>query len=541
VPLVSGCGAVEFVPSPFTPQKVELIYSAQEDMTIVRWRISSDDPSSADLSFAQLGDTGYTTIDFSQSVYPGGGGPCADGSGSCFQYVFRGPAPSSWGSSRPIQGVHTKFGVLPGGLPIRSTVTTTVSLASFFSTANDTVYVNITDTVAQDGAYVFPRTYERTIWPTKGLCLSDTPPDGVEFSALYGAGGFPAPSPLTDDGMYCVGIRPVPTDAGAAALAQTRVETQPEVTDLLHLDYVPTIQKSPVIYQIILDLSIPVASRCDSAIMEIESAVNSAMQGAGVPFVQLDEINLALDPTVTDDSAKCAQMTTGRAFDADALAAKVQQTITSFPETYQQFHLFYFNNLDAPLPSTLLNSLQRLSDDLGVPPPGYQLQTISFGFDSGLATVNGPTWTMPEPWFTSVDVKMLTQTLDSYAQQSLPYQSQIYNQYTPIPFLTPDQLTQYAGGQLKLCDYTTGLAAVDTTKAASLGNGPTYPINAADPPAFLAFVNPPVNKPADAFAPVSVGIDMQVCTRFCSDHPFVTLAGTGQDSWTQSVLCATQP
>src|SRR5436190_5916006 len=44
--LAAGCGALSFVPSPYTPQHVELIYSAQEDITVVRWRVGAAAPRS---------------------------------------------------------------------------------------------------------------------------------------------------------------------------------------------------------------------------------------------------------------------------------------------------------------------------------------------------------------------------------------------------------------------------------------------------------------------------------------------------------------
>ncbi len=179
-----ACGPIEFVPSPFTPQKVELVYSAQEDITVVRWRISSPNPAAEGLSFEILDQTGqYQPLDFSQSVYAGGGAACADGDGSCFQYVLRGPyaAPAD---SAPVRAVHAGDGTLPGGRPKPRTVDRSVTVDSFFHTGNDAVYVNIKDTVASDGPYVFARPYERTMWPTKGLCLSGSPPDGVGFSPL---------------------------------------------------------------------------------------------------------------------------------------------------------------------------------------------------------------------------------------------------------------------------------------------------------------------------------------------------------------------
>src|SRR5690349_5865906 len=49
-----GCGDVSFVPSPYTPQDVDLVYSAQEDITVVRWRISSAVPNDSELQFQIL-------------------------------------------------------------------------------------------------------------------------------------------------------------------------------------------------------------------------------------------------------------------------------------------------------------------------------------------------------------------------------------------------------------------------------------------------------------------------------------------------------
>ena len=70
--LAAGCGPLNFVPSPYTPQHVELIYSAQEHITVVRWRVDATTPV-AQTRFELLGSDGtYSPIDFSQSVFTGG-------------------------------------------------------------------------------------------------------------------------------------------------------------------------------------------------------------------------------------------------------------------------------------------------------------------------------------------------------------------------------------------------------------------------------------------------------------------------------------
>src|SRR3954463_9658316 len=164
--LIAGCGELHFVPSPFTPQEVELIYSEQEHLTVMRWRVDAADPG-PETRFEMLGPNGYQTIEYAKSVFPGGVHPCADGAGACGQYVVRGKYEID-PKARPVQAVHDVYGVLPGGPAKTKTVSETLKMQSFFHWGNDVVYVNIADDVASAGPYSFPRKYERTMWPTGG-------------------------------------------------------------------------------------------------------------------------------------------------------------------------------------------------------------------------------------------------------------------------------------------------------------------------------------------------------------------------------------
>ena len=531
-----GCGPLLFLPSAFSPQKVELIYSVQEDITLVRWRISSSDPADPDLSFEILDESGaYQPLDFSRSAYPGGGAPCADGVGSCFQYVLRGGYDAPAGLP-PVRANHAREGVFPGGRASIRSVDTTLSLVSFFHTGNDLVYVNLTDTVASDDVYVFARPYERTMWPTKGLCVSGSPPDGVEFSPLDDSGGFPPAPPLTDDGTYCVGVRAVPADGGPAAVAQTRVATLPEVVPV-HVAYTPPIERSPIIYQIILDLQI-VSDRCASAISTIETSVAAAMDSAGVPVTALPPLNLATGADATGQPSACAQAS-APTVPADQMAEVIKQAVSSNPEIHAQVHLLYFNNLDAPLPSSLTTSLQTLFDDLQTPPPGHDLKLLSWLFmpNPQLATLSGPHWSMSQPW-QSADDPSFQQALASYAQVNLPYTSQIHDPTVPVPYFTQDQVADYAGGMFKLCNSNVPLQTVGVNDSARLGGGPAWPIQAADPPGYLVYLQTQTAAFAASFVPVGVDADVQVCTRYCTGHPYVSTSGGGVTSWSASSFCA---
>ena len=533
-----GCGDVLFVPSPYTPQNVDLIYSPQEDISIVRWRISSTAQLGDDLYFQILGENGYETIDFSQSVFPGGGSACADGVGSCFQYVVRGQYPASL-YPNPVRAIHTTYGTLPGELAIPRTEDQTLSVAPFFHTNNDQLLVELTDTVAFEPPYVYQRSYDRTMWPTDALCVSDSPPASVSFSPLdpqtY---GFPPDLPLSKRGIYCVGIRPVPADGGAAAVAQGRVATLPQVTDMQQT-FVPPVEQSPVIYQIVLDLEIPVADRCVSSLQTIESLVDEYMHKTTVKVVKLPTMNIATDPKATGGAANCAQVD-GRALPATDMAEAVLQQVSSFPETHQQFHFFYFNNLDVPLPPTLTDSLQSLFNGLTAPAP-YDLFTYSWLFNPNptLAMARGPSWNMPTPWQAADDPSFET-TLAMYVAPNLPYTSQTHDQNVPVPLLSAADAARFDGGFFKICDSSPFAQPAYTSPVEALSGEESWLIKASDPPGYLVYLYPQINKPGPSFTPESASVDFQICSAYC-DHPYVSTSGLGVTSWATSPLCAVLP
>jgi hypothetical protein len=544
--LSMGCGDVLFVPSPYTPQNVDLVYSSQEDITIVRWRISSTAQLGDDLQFQILGVNDNKPLDFSQSLFPGGGSLCADGEGSCFQYVQAGQYPVAL-YPRPVQAVDTTYGTLPGALANARTEDQTLGVSPFFHTNNDLVYVDLTDTVAFESPYVYPRSYDRSMWPTDALCVSDSAPAGVSFSPLdpktY---GFPPDLPLSDKGIYCVGVRPIREDGVSGAVAQGRVATQPQVTDMAQT-FTPPVEQSPVIYQIIFDLDIPNPDRCPLALATIESTVDQAMKMANTTAlpVKLTTRNVAIDLNATDASGPCTQQDAPALPSAD-MAQAVYQQISQFPQTYQQFHLFFFSNLDSPLAPSLNSSLDALFTDLASPPPPYTLDVKNWLFNPGPAAVAtpgtaSPSWWMVQTWQDFAD-PALAQMLDSYAQQNLPYESQLHDASVPVPLLSPDDATSDDGGSIKICDSTLPVTPVEigTSPLVTFLQTEAWPVIDANPPGYQVSFPPNDRIPYAQFAPQSVALDFQVCTAYC-DHPYVSTAGTGVTSWATSPLCAVFP
>ncbi len=527
--VIAGCGDVQFHLSPYTPENVELILSAQEHVSVVRWRVTAAPPVE-DTRFELWGPNGYTPIAFDKSVFPGGITPCADGSGSCAQYVTRERLDPPSGT-RLVRAVHSQYGVLPGAEVKSRWLSKTMSLTSFFRARNDEVFVNVEDAIGTDGPYNYPRSFERAMWPTDGLCVSDSPPEGVSFSTLDNTGVFPPELPLTENGIYCVATRPIPSDGGDRAFDQTRIATLPEVLTA-EAEFKPPIEASPILYQIVLDLQIPIADRCADAISGIEGIVRQYLRSSSMPVEtrQLQTINLAVS-----SSSNCDQ-DSRRQLPAAAMAQEIKKAITSFPEVHQQFHLLYFNNLAAILPETLNESFRALLEALS-PPAGYELTTYPWMFNSGLASISDIGWNLT-PW-TSIEDPGLIQALILYSSR-LPYRTQLHPYDLPVPLLSDEEAAAHDKQLIKICfasPYALPVTKPDLTPIYT----PSWEISADDPPYYLVDLPIQIASPQSDFIENVSLVQYQICTRYCVDHPYRTTAGEDASSWKTNVACVKDP
>ena len=118
---------------------------------------------------------------------------------------------------------------------------------------------------------------------------------------------------------------------------------------------VPT-EMTPFTYQIVLDLSIPVADRCQDG--DASDRVRRRHQlGELLGAAQLPTIDLTAgtNPETGMPGTPCRQ-SPDRALDLQARTAG-QARRGAWPEEHQRYYMLYFNNLRAPLPETLAQSL----------------------------------------------------------------------------------------------------------------------------------------------------------------------------------------
>jgi hypothetical protein len=312
---------------------------------------------------------------------------------------------------------------------------------------------------------------------------------------------------------------------------EVRIATWPEV-ETLDATFVPPVEVSPITYQIVFDLEV-IADLCPLAISTIEATVRDNLRAFGVtvPVRQLPTINLAQDST-----SSCTQANRDRKVPAEAMAQEIKKAVTEFPQIHQQFHLLYFNNLDSFLPGKLNESWRVLFDALGSP-PGYDLLVFPWMFNQGLAAASDLDlgWNLTV-WSTANDPR-LKEAIVNYAS-ALPYRSQTHDYVEPVPLMKADAVAAHAGHLMKICNASPTAVPVKTKPSLEEITTNTWKISVDDPPAYLVNIPEQIASPAGDFIETRSLVRYQICSRYCTGHPYINTGGNGGNSWADEPFCA---
>ncbi|HET6146934.1 MAG TPA: hypothetical protein VFH68_05340 [Polyangia bacterium] len=546
---VGACANVTFVDAPFAPRKIDLLYSVQEDITAIRWRVAATEPD-PQVRFELLDADGeWQPVDFASSVYQGGVTHCADKKGGlCGQMVVRGRYRPPDDAPSPLRSRNPTYDLSPGDQPTLHDYVQTLSLKTYFSRNNLGLVTTISDVIGGDPTFVFPRPLEGATWERRGVCIPGYFPADAHFTTVTGLKEpWASPAPLSADGFYCAAVRPVMVNGERGTDFQLAIDTVPEVANGDRTYTVKT-ENTPFSYQIVLDLSIPVADRCQEAIQLIQALVAenlgkfSALRA--LPMVDLS----ATDPETHQPGIPCRQSPL-RALDGSALAQQVKTSAATWEEKHPRYFLLYFNNLHAPLPDPLTRSLGEFMDTLANPaPPGeFVAQLWPFGPDEMVKSFGG--WgTQVTPWSTAKDPGFALE-LAGYGATKLPLVSEIQDPKEPLPILKEDQAPALDGGWLRLCQISitplqgTGLQLVTRGDSGPVYLSPSteYQVKGDNPPQYLLTLPPVWAVPSPGFTPHEAYIRYEVCTRYCT-HPFTSESGAPVTSgWIGSALCVGPP
>ncbi len=317
-------------------------------------------------------------------------------------------------------------------------------------------------------------------------------------------------------------------------MAQGRLATLPEVTEM-HRTFTPPVEQSPVVYQIVLDLQIVVADSCTSSLQTIEPLVDKYMHMTTVPVVKLPTINLATNPNATGASPNCAQFDGrdaagdrhGRRRLAAGLELPPDAPAVSLP-LLQQSELSAVEDADG----FAAGSLQR-ADGSGA----LRSADVFLAVQSGLRSGHRAHLVDVVTAWQQADDPSFETTLAMYVAANLPYKSQTYDSYSPVPLLTADEVAMYDGGFYKICRSSPQVQPASASGYSGYYGRTSWPIKVSDPPGYYVFLPQQVAVPGPSFTAESASVEFQICTAYC-DHPYVSTAGTGESSWQTSPRCA---
>jgi len=168
------------------------------------------------------------------------------------------------------------------------------------------------------------------------------------------------------------------------------------------------------------------------------------------------------------------------------LAQAAKQLITTLDGPHQQFHFMYFNNLDAPLPSALRNSLEQLFGTFSPPPPGYKISLYSWLFAPiGAALLTQPKLDWWAFWVWQAPDMNFEMELAGYVQKKLPYTTQEHDPTEPVPLLDPSEVALHENHWIKICTASPPVLPHGELPTPHDIFAPSWQITTADPPTYL--------------------------------------------------------
>lgn len=546
VVLAAGCADVRFERSAYTVRKLEVVYSAQEDLTFLSWQLRKDAKVSL-VDFELWLDDGFQPIDLADAPFPAAAAACGDS--WCFQYQLPGEwTPREEGS--PIRSIHRRDGVFMGPTPRVLRVARTFDAAPIALGHNDRIDPRRYDWFAEQ-KIPLRRGYQ---WQ-----FTEDVPEGC---------GDPTTSwlPASDevvvdrawtspDGRACFHFRPDRADGDSPhvtsalfASAETSHDTQ---------RYMPPRDDSPIVWGMLLDLHIRDAARCSQVkgrlIDMVEGSINA--RGAATKL----GIFTPVDATTGDDLSGCDQ-SNNREYPLDEMLAAAAQQRGVHEPTPVRVLWVVVNNIDLPPSPRIMRQLFLFGaaiaygDDVveefddfydeddfdDFEPPVYfddvgigALGTTSFGWAIGSDVFLGTLpWDVATPW-RPIEDDTFAADIKSAATSTLPFATMRHDVTTRVPIRVPEAATSRPE-YVKLCQsvpYSIARVGVPYTSGMAVG----WPAFDDIPPSYTVEIPPQLLVPNASYIRHTQSVVVEVCTAFCNG-PFRSRAGDF-DNWLTSFNC----
>lgn len=506
--LTVSCSNIEFEFGPYSIQEMDIVYSEQEDVTFLTWRLRED----ADLDRVRFevkeGDV-WENLDLEQAIFPSA--PFRCGASWCFQYQWDGYR--SW-TGPPLRSVHEDEGYFASREARTREVGTTISIEPIALGKNDSI-----DPVLKDGvASLQPPTRRNFDWELRTGAFP------CEGTALVG--GELSPFAAVSDPTW------VEVDACLVVWAKRRDERRLEVfspvkpaaqTFWVEARYTPEVEEAPIAYNILFDLEIPSPERC----REVQDTISDLFRESFGARGELAELGTyyPVDPSTGESFDGCAQSSTqdyptsSMIRDADVFARRHD------PSPIKVIWI-YVNNIDVPPNSRLEAHFNAIGEE------EFNRSTFVWGLGANGLLQSGLDWGEAMGW-RPIEDRTLSRDIRARARAILPFKTMLHDNFTRVKIEPPEAEVE----KFKLC-------ASNPLPIQRIGLGREPPtIYGTDVVRwvpwtdefeifyFLEGLEEQRAVPNNKYIRYEIVTVFEFCTRFCA-NPFRTQGGLDVESWT---------
>ncbi len=510
--LVCGCTFVEFERSPYAARDLVVVYSSQEDLSFLSWKLGEEaDVEAADFELYRDGD--YRPIEIDRAPYPAAPYSCGNKE-QCVQFQVDGRLPISSEAS-PVRTVHE--GIWGGPRPEVHSVETTFGIAPFAIDNNDAIDPGLSDWFSANDVPL-RRDFEFQLveraqdcaeaadnrWRTMGR------PSAVDYGWV--------------EQPKCFASRPKRRDTPGPVLtepldpsAETFYERQ---------RYEPTSEQAPIIYGVLLDLHIADESRCHLVKERLLDMVDEAFDARGEP--QLLDVYLPIDAQSGDDIEDCTQ-SPNRYYPVGEMLLESEVAAAPFDPQDVRVVWLYVNNSRLPVDEELIADLDELST-----PPSSQPNLEFFHWSLGYGWARAALGSNAQTGWRPIDDETLEADIDAFADNTLPFLTMKHDSETEVTITRPQGADDPRF--FKVCTAQPPYAAVGNAPGQPPefdATSPAAPWPAADgvEPFYTVELIPQHLVEFSSYRNQPVEIVVEVCSRFC-DHAFRTAGGRTFDNWT---------
>ena len=529
--LFGGCSFVEFEPSPYAPRDVDVIYSQQEDLTFLFWKIKS----SADLDLVRFEwwnpeEEEWQTINLNQTRFPATPYECKNEKFWCFQYQFQGQV--QW-DREVIRSLHEEGGVF-GLLDLRQRVIDlTFDHDPIALNLNVQFDPNRFDWFAENGL-TLKREYEWRLHPSSVLepqlltldsCLLDSSQTWRSLKEPF----FPQE---WEEKVWCLNLRPISNQGTTVEV----LKPMPPSARLISArqSYSPPVLYPPVLFATLTDMYVKSNSRCNQYKQEIVVPFRRLFRQQ-TPNVSEHDLGdfFPLEGDTLEELSGCKQEFR-RQYPLSTLGNALQTKINELSPQDVVVYLVYVNNLVSSLDPELQNQLTLLVSPL-VNRPSVRLYSAAVGSIPQLNPDLQIGWR-------SLSDDSFADEIESRLEEDLPFMTTdfVVGQ-TAIDLVAPN--SKFNPQYFKVCQLNTqgnalaSLLRVNIDEQLDFFPPQTeYPWGEQTDPAL--FLDLPTQDRVEAYTyqKTRVQIQYEVCTRFC-DLPFRRRGNIDERSWLGNSNC----